>query len=149
MFAGMLDRLLEERQPHPELYDVLLEALHALDEDGDGSLIELWFKLRLVSQLGYRPDLTACSICGEHSGDANYYFSPERGGILDETCRDASSRAMSAETIKLWRLLLDHPYATMSRITGARQIAAGSLVDCDEFYQYHLGRAFSPDMTGA
>ena len=149
MFASMLDRLLEDRQPQPELYDVLSEALHALDREGSTPLLELWYKLRLLSALGYRPDLAQCMVCGENTPGAAYYFSAERGGIVDESCRGAADRPISADTIKLWRLLLDSPYATMARITGAQPLAQASIVSCDEFYEFHLGRSFHPDITGA
>lgn len=146
-FATMIDRLLEEHQTQPEIYALLAEGLRALNDGLDGPLIELWFKLRLLKGLGYQPELAACSICGESGGEVEYFFSPERGGILDETCRTATSRAMPRETVKLWRLILTQPSTTIAKVSGAPKLAAESLRDCDEFYAFHLGRAFGSNIN--
>lgn len=148
MFATMVDRLLEEHQSQPEIYSLLSDGLHALNDGHDILLVELWFKLRLLRGLGYQPDLASCVVCGENSAEASYYFSPERGGILDDTCRNATSRPMSRDTIKLWRLIVAQPAATIAKIDGVHELAAESLRDCDEFYGFHLGRSFGPEISG-
>src|SRR5688572_2993058 len=63
--AAAVDRLTEPDQPAPALYGVVREALAALDTGATGPLIELWFKLRLLGTLGYRPELGSCIICGQ------------------------------------------------------------------------------------
>jgi DNA repair protein RecO (recombination protein O) len=141
-FATMTDRLLEEQQPQPEVYKLLAAALHALDGPANEQTLELWFKLRLLNLLGYRPELDRCVSCGVRDAGRSYSFSAERGGIMDDGCRDATARPMSHDTIKFWRLLSDHPYAVAGSISGAQEIAVTSLPDCDNFCEYHLGKAF-------
>jgi recombinational DNA repair protein (RecF pathway) len=103
--------------------------------------------LRLVRLLGYQPELHHCAICGSASPDTQYWFSAEKGGIVDETCRTSIDQAISHSAIKLWRLLLEQSYATIRTIANGPQLAAETIEICDEFYKYHLGRAFSPSIS--
>lgn len=148
MTAGMIDRLVEENHPQPDIYNLTGEMLHLLEAGQGGRLPELWFKLRLLQLLGYRPELGACLACGRKSAEASYSFSSERGGIVCETCREAIATPMPHPAIKLWRILSDHEFNRVTHIAGAEALAAASLADCDSFYQYHLGRKFSADPIG-
>jgi DNA repair protein RecO (recombination protein O) len=143
--ATATDRLLEPGQPQPELYGVLAELVRALDAGAGGALPELWFKLRLLDTLGYRPELEHCVVCGRHDETTNYAFSPERGGIVCQTDAIPTDHPMPTAAIKLWRLLSDYPYAAVSRVAGASDLSANSLGACDGFYAHHLGRTFLPD----
>lgn len=148
MTASMIDRLVEENHPQADIYDLTGEMLRHLEAGQGGKLPELWFKLRLLQLLGYRPELKACISCGRHSPEASYAFSPERGGIVCESCREAIATPMPHPVIKLWRILSDHPFEIVTHVDGAETLAAGSLSACDQFYQYHLGRVFSADPIG-
>lgn len=148
MTASMVDRLVEENHPQSDIYNLTGEMLHLLEAGQGGKLPELWFKLRLLQLLGYRPELGACLACGQASGAAAYSFSPERGGIVCEACREAVATPMPHSVIKLWRILSDLPFANVTGIAGAEALAEASLTNCDSFYQYHLGRAFSADPIG-
>ena len=148
MMATMIDRLVQEGQPNQGAYDSLREALGALDGDGQGPLLELWYKLHILSALGYQPQLQGCAVCGRRDGEANYWFSSARGGILDETCHGASDRPMSHAAIKLWRLLLSGSFAVASSAVGGAELATTSLTECDDFYLYHLGRTFTANYSG-
>lgn len=147
MFGSMINKLVDENEPHPEVYALLSQALHAIDEVGPDILLELWFKLRLADELGYKPELEACVICGESKADAIYYFSPERGGIVDRTCRDAGDLELSHNAIKLWRLTLTQSFKVVSAVSGAGELAIRSLPAVDALYEYHLGKAFKPTMA--
>lgn len=148
MTASMVDRLVEENHPQSDIYNLTGEMLHLLEAGQGGKLPELWFKLRLLQLLGYRPELGACLACGQASGTVAYSFSPERGGIVCEACREAVATPMPHSVIKLWRILSDLPFAKVTGIAGAEALAEASLTNCDSFYQYHLGRAFSADPIG-
>ena len=147
MAATMIDRLMEENHPQPEIYYCLSEALHALNDGAGGVYFELWFKLRLVRLLGYQPELRVCATCGGRAVDGHYWFSAEKGGIVDETCRNSIDQAISQPAIKLWRLLLEEPYATIRTITKGLELAEESIEICNEFYRYHLGRTFTPSIS--
>jgi DNA repair protein RecO (recombination protein O) len=145
--AAAIDRLTIPDLPQAELFSVLQEVTHALNEGATGPLPELWFKLRLLNLTGYHPELAACVVCTEHNSASEYYFSPERGGIVCESDVGPGDRVMSQTSIKLWRLLSDHSYASIMKIQNAAALAANTLGACDEFYKYHLGTSFRADAT--
>lgn len=142
--ATATDRVTEPGQAHPELYAVLAEVLHTIDDGATGALPELWFKLRLLEVMGYRPELEHCVICARRDESAGYSFSPERGGIACNADALPTDHAITTQTVKLWRLLSDYPYATIAGIAGASELASASVPACDQFYIHHLGRAFHP-----
>jgi DNA repair protein RecO (recombination protein O) len=138
LFARLIDRTAQERTPQPELFSHLSEALRAVDSGGSGPLTELWFKLRLLNLIGYRPELGQCLVCGTKTSPG-YAFDPPRGGLVCTNDASAASGPMSIEAVKLWRLLCDYSHATIARIAGAPALAAATLPLCDEFYEHHLG----------
>lgn len=146
-FASMTDRIAQEHEPQPALYAHLSEGLRTIDKGASGPLVELWFKLRLLQLAGYRPELTACVICGQADAATNYFFDAERGGITCATCANAIARPLDTNTIKFWRLLSDYSYSTVAQIADGAALATASLLACDEFYEHHIGRAFRPGVT--
>lgn len=145
--ATAIDRLTEPEQTPPGLYQLLREALQALSTGASGALPELWFKLRLVNLLGYRPELSACVTCGAHNADLIYAFSPSRGGITCPSDTTPGDSHMSIAEIKFWRVLSDHSYTTAAQITNAVTTATQTLGLCDAFYEHHLGRSFQPSLV--
>jgi DNA repair protein RecO (recombination protein O) len=143
-FGSAIDRMTQERHPQPELYAHLAEALRVVNTGAGGSLVELWFKLRLLNVAGFRPELAHCMVCAQARAEANYRFDAARGGLVCSACASATARPLSTNAVKLWRLLSDYPYATVHQIAGAPELAAATLALCDEFYEHHIGRAFRP-----
>ncbi len=140
LFARLIDRTAPEQTPQPELFAHLAEALGVVNNGAGGELTELWFKLRLLNLIGYRPELGRCLICGINAPTA-YVFDAARGGLVCAADATAAGQPISTEAIKLWRLLCDYPYATIARISGAPSLAESTLALCDGFYEHHLGQA--------
>lgn len=146
LFGSMVDKLVEQREPHPELFRLLLDALTAINTHGSSERLELWFKLRLAQELGYRPQIDGCLVCGNTDSSTAYFISPERGGTVDASCRNAGDIELSQNAIKLWRLILQYSFNTIDAVSGAEQLATASLPACDGLYEFHLGRAFKLNM---
>lgn len=144
LFSSMINGLVDESEPHAEVYDLLVASLQALESSGIEPQLELWFKLRLLDALGYKPHLEGCSVCGESRKEASYYISPERGGLVDQSCRNSGDIAIEINAIKLWRLILDHTYISIRVLSESVSISKDTLQICDSLYEYHLGRAFHP-----
>ncbi len=97
--------------PHPEAFDVLLEALHDLaetppDRAGPRGLRWLW---RLVSELGFGPALDACVLDGAPvPATGSLPFSPAEGGALCPACaRTNAATTLPAEARADLATLLD------------------------------------------
>jgi DNA repair protein RecO (recombination protein O) len=72
-----LCRLLPERDPHPEVHDWLSAALQRLDEPRAAGAEVVRFELRMLAELGFGLDLSACAATGD-DGDLGY-VSPKSG----------------------------------------------------------------------
>lgn len=141
--AEMIDKLSGERIHHGGQFEVAHYAFAALDQpEFEPIIIELWFRLRLLDSLGYKPELDGCVICGASSPDNQYAFNNDVGGIVDEVCRTATSLPLSHDQIKLWRLALTHGIASLQKVAGNAEIAQSSLPILSAFYEHTFGRTF-------
>lgn len=86
----VIDRVSEERDPSPEAFDLLLSTLYVLQRAVDPDATLHSFELRLMSQMGYEPQLSACAVCDrpldDTAGIIAAGFSPERGGTVCNAC---------------------------------------------------------------
>ena len=88
--AELLHKLTDEHDPHPQLFDGLLQFLHnAQDAKGKtGALLSLiLFQLTLLKEIGLMPILNACANCKNPvlAGRVDTYFSSSANGLI---CRD-------------------------------------------------------------
>jgi DNA repair protein RecO (recombination protein O) len=74
--CALLRAALPEREPHPGLWPVTLALCDALGGDGWTSAYLRW-ELRLLEELGFGLDLSACAVTGETEGLV--YVSPRTG----------------------------------------------------------------------
>jgi len=82
----LVEMLLHEGEPHPEIYQLLQAYLDYLSTNVDYPVARLLFELRLIKQLGYIPHLLHCSECFENFSTGQAAFDPERGGSLCLGC---------------------------------------------------------------
>lgn len=142
LVAEMLDKLVDEGVEQAELFDIVDVILSDIGATGGDPIVELYFKLRLLDSLGYRPQLKGCSICGLVQPEANYFFVLEIGGIVDATCAHDQRFPLSLSQIKLWRFMLGHPLDQVRRLGDIQLIAVASLKACNYFYDYTFGKRF-------
>jgi DNA repair protein RecO (recombination protein O) len=87
--AELVSLLIEEHDPHPELFDHLQNCLQALATTALEQSF-LAFQIELLRETGYLPELAICTSCGRPmttTGSANQIsFSPDRGGVLCRNC---------------------------------------------------------------
>ena len=81
--------LLAEADPHPEVFDLLHNALARLGEaDAPVPAVLAWFQWRTLRHVGLLGDLTACAACGRHVGPnaRGMCFSSSEGGLVCSGC---------------------------------------------------------------
>lgn len=70
-----------------EILRLLLNTLHMLENKKvHPAMLKAIFEFRLMSLIGYEPDLVACSECGEFEKEA-YWFSSDTGSATCVSCR--------------------------------------------------------------
>lgn len=105
-----LTRLLPERDPHPDLYEVTLFVLSFLDDPSIWPALYVRWELVLLAELGSGLDLDSCAATG--STEELIYVSPKSGRAV--------SRA-AGEPFRD-RLLILPPFLLPVRPTGANAI---------------------------
>src|SRR3979411_1203807 len=90
-----LARLLPERDPHQDIYDMLDRTLDDFDDVGGAAAHLIRFELAMLAELGFGLDLENCAATGE-TADL-IYVSPKSGGAVSRTAgepyRDRRVRA--------------------------------------------------------
>ncbi|MBN1458712.1 MAG: DNA repair protein RecO [Armatimonadetes bacterium] len=82
----LLDTLVDEGLPDEDLFSLLTGTLHGMDAGGDPATLTRAFEVKLLSRLGYGPELDACVSCGEPLRDNAAGFSVTQGGVVCERC---------------------------------------------------------------
>ena len=75
-----LARLLPERDPHHDIYDMLHHTLDDFDDAGVAAVHLVRFELAMLAELGFGLDLDNCAATGETSD--LIYVSPKSGGAV-------------------------------------------------------------------
>ncbi len=103
-----------EREVCKKVYSLVLNTLHAIEDDCNTGLLIIYYKLKLLEAVGYLPKLKDCGRCGKE-GDA-FYIS--HGTVLCENCSkgSGSSFRISTGTINLYLNLLNWSPANIRRI---------------------------------
>jgi DNA repair protein RecO (recombination protein O) len=119
LYAGeLVGRLVEEHDPHPELFDRLEATLPELGTPRREEAF-LAFQLDLLRETGYLAELSACVSCGRAVDAATTasYFSPGRGGVV---CRDCEGLVHDRNAIDPRLVRLAQGVLRLPRADGAR-----------------------------
>jgi DNA repair protein RecO (recombination protein O) len=76
-----LARLLPERDPHEDIYDMLDRTLNDFDDITEAAVHLVKFELAMLAELGFGLDLENCAATGVAGGDL-IYVSPKSGGAV-------------------------------------------------------------------
>jgi DNA repair protein RecO (recombination protein O) len=75
-----LARLLPERDPHEDIFEMLERTLDDFDDAGDAAAHLIRFELAMLAELGFGLDLENCAATG--ATDDLIYVSPKSGGAV-------------------------------------------------------------------
>ena len=75
-----LARLLPERDPHEDIYEMLERTLDDFDDIGEAAVHLIKFELAMLAELGFGLDLENCAATGATSD--LIYVSPKSGGAV-------------------------------------------------------------------
>ena len=91
----LADALLPDASPHPGAYELLLDALRALNEGESIDGVARYTELRLLDDSGYMPELANCQVCGAEIVPEHHRFAPGLGGVVDDTCSIPMGQVLS------------------------------------------------------
>ncbi len=86
-FCELCLNVIPAEEPSKAVLSLLLNTLHFLENGKiDPTVLKAIFELRLMSMIGYTPDLVACSECCEYEKEA-YWFDTRMGKVTCLDCR--------------------------------------------------------------
>ncbi len=121
----LVDRATEERAENFALYRLLLDTLRRLSQRDDLDLILRFFEMTLLVQLGYRPELRQCVVCGRRLEAERNAWAPGAGGGVCPNCRpgEMALRPLSVNALKVLRLLQSGNFQEVARLRIAPELA--------------------------
>lgn len=112
----LVDRLVEEGGQDPYAYEVLQQALYAIEEEYDPEAIALFADWKLLPYTGVQPILHACASCGSVEGEFAFSFS--QGGFLCHRCfhHDPYIIRLTPTQLKLIRMFYSVPIDQIGKL---------------------------------
>lgn len=106
LVAELLEAAVPEREPHADLFRLLLRTLDLVAR-ADPDVAAVWFALHLMSLVGFHPAVDRCAVCGRGLG-ASPSWSHPLGGLACSRCavRDPLAVRLRPETAAAFRTLL-------------------------------------------
>lgn len=113
----IVDRLTEQDTPDEYAYNVLLQALHAIEEGYDPESISLFVEWKMLPYTGVQPILHQCASCGATEGEFAFSFSS--GGFLCHRCfhQDPYIIRLTPTQLKLIRMFYKMPIEQVGSLT--------------------------------
>ncbi len=88
----LVNKLTDDYDPHPDLFDSVLEFLQNANENRDLLSLLILFQLALLKEVGLRPILNACANCKTKyerpATSDEFYLSSSANGLI---CRDCEA----------------------------------------------------------
>jgi len=118
-FCELMDRLVQLRDPHPELYELLVRALGALQESPVPSQVARFFEARLLAASGVLPPSEALGF----SRGAALSLAQMLEASWGEVARLRLARPVEEElTARLQQLLLQHTEARVKSLDFLHEV---------------------------
>ena len=106
--AELLDRATEERSENFALYRLLLDTLRRLTERDDLERTLRYYEMAVLGQLGYRPELQRCVVCGAELAPGEVVrWAANLGGVVCSNCKPQNTAlsTLSPATLNALRVL--------------------------------------------
>ncbi len=100
--------LLPERENNERVFKLLLKTMRRLDE-GCSRLLVSQFELKILSLMGYQPQLQHCCNCGREADHNPVILSYAQGGIVCSDCTDIQDKIIKIDlgTVSVLKYLLN------------------------------------------
>ena len=138
--AELLDGFGSESDPNPELYQLSLGVLRAIERAPAADMPLRYFELHLLEASGLMPELYLCVECRRTLEAGQHRFAPDRGGTICLECQappfrsrefqnrefetpQATVRNLSLSTLKVLRMLHRTPLPEIPDLKMSQTVA--------------------------
>ncbi len=135
-FCELLDAFVQEEDPHPEMYDLLLTTFRRLENSPNPPLTARWYELSLLRYAGFAPQFFQCVQCGAQIQPTTNYFSHEQGGVLCPAHGEGVKGAapLPLNVLKVLRFVQTQPYSHIIQI----KLHPGTIRQTEKFMSDYL-----------
>ena len=117
----LIDRLFEEEQDNRVVFDLLVDTLLCIDKSEtllEAKKFQTSFQIKLLTQVGYLPQLYNCTICDIKLEEKVTFLAPNSGGLIDKNCNQniLLSREIAPEEVKVLRFLNKEDLSLVQRL---------------------------------
>ena len=143
-----IDGVTEEGLSSKELLEISVRTLLALEKKlVPFYLIRRIFELRMLSALGFMPQLYKCANCGKILKDTSktgYSFAVSAGGMICETCKEEYDLYLSLayNTLYTLRYIIGVPLNKLFSFTVNDQIQKELDQLCKQYIDYYIDKKF-------
>lgn len=139
----LLDKSLLERTPSPHLYNETLQILGYLNDKGLKYLVIRYFEMQLIKELGYKPRLEDCAVCGGRTKSTR--FNLAEGGILCDDCARVvkTDFILSGEAFSLLKFLTRADLKSLERVKASEEALNKLERLLEKYLEYHLESRFN------
>ncbi|AKG04286.1 DNA repair protein RecO [Salimicrobium jeotgali] len=135
----LADKLVEEKEPDPFLFEQLLTTLTYIDEGRDPEIVTMMFELKIYRKAGFAPVLSRCINCGNSEGP--FSFSVAEGGYLCNRCKhvDPDRYELSERFSSLLPLLAEMDLKRLGNISMKKENKEKLRQLLDRYYEQYGG----------
>ncbi|AOM82593.1 DNA recombination and repair protein RecO [Salisediminibacterium beveridgei] len=135
----LIDRLLEDGQSDPELYEILYQLLFRLNDGEDADVLLSIMEIKMMTRAGAAPVLHQCASCG--SAELPFQFSLRYGGALCRRCLHFDPYVMKADpkVMKLLRMFQSINPVRIGKLNVKEETKAQLNQLIDLYYQEFIG----------
>ena len=133
----------EEREDSFLFFSILKNYLELVSEENlDNNLFYYFFILKLLSGLGYKPELYNCVECSNKITLENNYFSYLKGGLICEKCNSDKNKnrealyRVSDDIIKVLRLAIKEDIKNLTKFNLNNKLKEEAINIVDNFLKY-------------
>ena len=121
----LVNQFTVEHLENRPLFRLLLETMEQLCQSSNKELVLRYFELRLLNEVGYRPQLQQCVACRQPLRPVTNSFGSAAGGVLCPDCRQTQplSYPLSVNALKVLRLVQSGDWTTVSRLRMNRELS--------------------------
>ncbi|HEX2906442.1 MAG TPA: DNA repair protein RecO [Phototrophicaceae bacterium] len=118
--AELLDRFtIEGDEDYGAIFELVDQTLYRLCHDDDPRLAVRYYEMRLLDEVGFRPELTECVISREPIEPEDQFFSYAMGGVIKPQYGHEGTALVTIPltTLKVLRHMQRSPYSHVKTLT--------------------------------
>lgn len=142
--VGLVNKIVKENEKDGGVFSLLSEFLKIVDCQLSIVNYELFyhfFVLKLLAELGYKPELYSCVACQKKLKPGSNLFDLLKGGVVCANCQTAGDKnqlTISDDCVKVLRLALKEDFVKLTNLKIEKNLAKEINKIIDNFFNYNL-----------